>query len=368
MCYSKYCKKNILNAFFVLVCHLIIIFPFRAEADESHQDIYPYIKVEVEQNFDGISRTGVGIDGFIPIFDIDTQLFFSNIKIANYFNGTFYGGFFLGYRFLLPKSQLLYGAYVSIDAKKTANGNYFNRFIFGLEHWIQNWFFGTTIYSPIGTEVKNNGYLYEKAIPGISAEIGYQFSQKFSAYIEGYSFHTINMGNAPGVVLKFKQNLMSKNTNPYFLDKIDLEVGIQKDKFTGNSVFLELSFKMGAPHGDYISDGVAAHMTDTIFRSPNRFVVEQEFDPPSGSSTTTPSGDYHKIKGICRYMYGDISSAGGSSSYCPNLNTPASKADAGHPNFATFSSLTFIDSKKTIWGWEVEFEKDIYHGNQPPNS
>lgn len=57
-----------------------------------------------------------------------------------------------------------------------------------------------------------------------------------------------------------------------------------------------------------------------------------------------------------------------SSSYCPNLNTPASKADAGHPNFATFSSLTFIDSKKTIWGWEVEFEKDIYHGNQPPNS
>jgi hypothetical protein len=173
-------------------------------------------------------------------------------------------------------------------------------------------------------------------------------------------------------MLKFKQNLLSKNANPYFLDKIDLETGIQKDKLMGNLVFLKLSFKMGTPHGDYVSDDVAVHMTDTIFRGPNRFVIEKGVnppsDPPSGSSTVTSSGDYHKIKGTCRYMYGDVSSASGSSSYCPGLNTPASKSDAEHPNFETFSGLTYIDSKKTIWGWEVEFEKDVYHDNQPPNS
>lgn len=51
------------------------------------------------------------------------------------------------------------------------------------------------------------------------------------------------------------------------IDQVDLEIGVQKDKLTGNRIFAELIFRIGAPDNNSTPEGVAAHMTDTISRS-----------------------------------------------------------------------------------------------------
>jgi hypothetical protein len=244
----------------------------------SHQNISPYIKAGMLQDFGTVNKTGITLDGFIPIIGNDTNLFFSNLKLDKYSNKTFDGGAYLGYRHLLPEAQKLFGVYAGFNFKKTENGNYFNQATLGLECWIQQWFLDYKIFTPLGNSKKAYGNpniedSYERALAGTSAEIGYEFSQKSAVYLEGYYLRAFDTNNVPGIRVKLKQNLFSKKTNTGTLDQINLEVGVQKDKLTGNKVFLELNFKLGGSSKSTPND-VAAHMIDTI--SKNKIFIEKK--------------------------------------------------------------------------------------------
>ena len=257
-------------------------------SSKSQPDIYPYINAKMLQDFGTHSKTGMGLDAFVPIVDANTRLFFSNVKLNNYSNKTFDGSVYFGYRHLLPEEQKLYGVYASLDFKKTEDGDYFKQITLGAEYWIHQWFFGYKMFSPIG----NSENSYEQAVPGVGAEIGYEFSKKSTVYIEGYYLNTFNTNSVPGVGVKLKQNLFSKATGSGVLDQVDLEIGARKDKLTGNRLFVELSFKIGASSNNSTPDGVAAHMTDTLSR--NRIFIEKkpkaEAKLVSAVSSSKPSG------------------------------------------------------------------------------
>jgi len=361
---------NKLFKFYLLSLNLLIYFiiPVNLEANNSNQDINPYIKANVAQSVGSDSKTGLEIDGFLPIVNTNKQLFFANIKLDGYSNEIFAGGFYLGYHYLQPTSQRLYGAYIGFDINKSVSDNYFNRVIIGLEHWFRQYFFGATIYTPIHNKIKNNGYFYEQVVPGVSAEIGYEFSKKASAFIEGYYFfYTSNAKKTPGVKFKLKQNLFNKNTKLDLLNKMDLEIGIRKDKHIGNLIFIGLSFNVGTPYSDSVPDGVAVHMADSIFRGSALFISETLPKPAADYKNTNENNTNkrcYSIESPCRYMYGEVEPAGGSSSYCPNLSSPSSKNDSRSPKFKTISDLTYLESRKAVWGWYVLFDKIICTGNK----
>ena len=193
-------------------------------SSKSRPEIYPYINAKMLQDFGTHSKTGMGLDAFIPIIDANTRLFFSNVKLNNYSNKTFDGSVFFGYRHLLLEEQRLYGVYTSLDFKKTEDGDYFKQITLGAEYWLHQWFFGYKMFSPIG----NSENSYEQAVPGVGVEIGYEFSKRSTVYVEGYYLNTFNTTSTPGVGIKLKQNLFSKATNSGVLDQVDLEIGVQK--------------------------------------------------------------------------------------------------------------------------------------------
>ena len=209
-------------------------------------EIYPYVNVKVLQDFDSLSKdvdahskTGVGLDAFIPVFINGTQLYFSNLKLDNYSNKTFDGGLYFGYRHLLPEAQRLFGLYASLDFKKKEGNDFLKQVTLGTEYWIRQWFFGGKIFGPIASSDNS----YEQVVPGIEADVGYEFSKKTTGYLEGYYLNTSRMGKVPGGRVKLKQNLFTKKTNTGMLDQVDLEIGVQKDKLTGNRIYCRINLQ-----------------------------------------------------------------------------------------------------------------------------
>lgn len=292
---------------------------------KSLSEIYPYLNVDVLQDFDTHSKTGIGLDAFIPVVETGNKLFFSNVKVNDYSNKTFDGGVYFGYRQLLPEEQKLYGVYTAFDFKKAEEGNYFKQITLGTEYWLHQWFFGYKMFSPIG----NSENSYERAVPGVDAEIGYEFSKKTIVYVGGYYLNTLDTSSAPGVRIKLKQNLFSKATGSGILDQVNLEVGAQRDKLKGTRVFAELKFQIGASYSNSAVNGVAAHMADTISR--NRIFIEKKARNENivVGSISDSGKAVEKNKTLvtqCSYLKNGSLVRSGSSSLCPTSRNAVSSA------------------------------------------
>lgn len=288
---------------------LLLCFTALAQAE---QQLYPYIDAKMLQHFSSNSKTGIGLDAFIPIIEaIDTKLFFSNVKINGYSNKFFDGGAYFGYRSLTPEQQTLYGIYAAVDFKHTINDSYFQYITLGTEYWNNKWFFSPKIFSPVG----KNEDSYGKALSGISAEVGYELYEKSTVYLEGYYLKTFYTSNAPGVKIWLKQNLFN-NISANLLNNIDLEAGVQADKISKMRVFLGLNFKLGAPIDKNSTQGVAKHMADTITR--NGAFVFTENKPTIGID---------KTRGITCYYDSYNLKVDDSSQYCPVQYSTISKSN-----------------------------------------
>lgn len=269
------------------------------------RNMYPYLNLQALQDIDSNSKTGGGLDAFIPIVsnDLNTKLFFSNIKLNGYTNQWFDGGAYLGYRSLQAETQNLYGLYASIDFKKLKDYNYLEQITLGAEYWHKRWFFNPKVFTPVGKKES----IYEKALPGASLEIGYEFVPDSIVYLEGYYLRTFYTSNTPGVKIRLKQNLFSNYSKLSLLNQVDLEVSAQTDKVTKTRVSLGVNFKIGDSSKRSIDQGVARHMRDTISRSRDFIVTEKKpFIPITTSEQMTCGYDM---------VTGDITS--GSFSNCP---------------------------------------------------
>lgn len=284
-------------------------------------EIHPYVNANALHDNDSHNKTGIGLDAFIPVAGTNTELFFSNMKLNSYSNKTFDGGLYFGYRRLLPEAQKLCGVYVALDFKNTENNNYFKQITLGAEYWLHQWYFGYKIFSPVGKN-DNGG----KVVPGIGADIGYEFSKKTAVHLEGYYLNQFNTNNVPGVGIKLKQNLLQE-TRSTWLDQVNLEIGVQKDRLAGTRVLAELKFKMGVSANNSAIDGVAAHMTDTISR--NRVFVEQE------TKMVMVDADCYYWKDA-----GELAKHG-SNSVCPRTYSAAIAKNSGNTLIDTFQDRAF---------------------------
>lgn len=261
----------------------------------------PYVQLGGTQFFNTRNNnTAINIDLFIPIWQISTDLIFVDIRTYDRLGKSFEGNLHFGYRHLLPEKQILYGIYGAFDSKRTSFGNYFNQLILGGEYWIKNWFIGGNIYKTIGdtldrinnkyaeeAKVQQNGIyknilittdsLYERAMSGIDAEVGYEFTKGLTGYVGGYYFGAkgVNTVLGPRARLAYDWSLDNDSRILGIFDKIGLEGGVQKDKPRGTTWYLSINFRIGwLPEKQPVLSGVSRHMIDPVRRDIDIVSVE----------------------------------------------------------------------------------------------
>lgn len=278
----------------------------------------PYLQIEGSRLFNISSyRAAVAGDLFIPVWQNHYGIIFTDMRVYDPAGRPFEGNVQLGYRHLSSDEQCLYGIYGSFDRKKSALGNYFNQITLGGEYWMGRWFIGGNIYQPIGihgreiTSSAINGdwvtrdKKYEKAVPGIDAEVGYDFTDSITGYVGGYYYHDGDIGTKYGPKARLSYDWsLDKGRILGVFDKIGFEAGIQRDKPQGTIWYLSTNVRIGwMPKDRSVLQGVVRHMVDPLRRDPNIIIMdsketekenrtEQELPnlPPPEGGGGSPSG------------------------------------------------------------------------------
>lgn len=228
------------------------------------------------------SRMSANTDFFIPLWQNQSSLLFSDIRLYGYNNNAIIGNFSFSFRHLIPNAKQIVGIHASFGHRKTNHGNHFNQLAIGGEYRISRLFLGTNFYKPIGT-TKNSisdtvitaagiGRHYEKALPGIDAEIGYDLTDNFSGYISGYYFKNSDHQNIYGPKASLTYDISASGAGKILkiLDKIRLAGSIQKDKSHGTTGCVGINFRIGLlPNTKNSTTGTEKHMSNPIRSNPN---------------------------------------------------------------------------------------------------
>ncbi|MBU0743908.1 MAG: inverse autotransporter beta domain-containing protein [Gammaproteobacteria bacterium] len=252
----------------------------------------PYIEVGGTRFFDaGDPNYAVILDLFTPIWQDQTKLGFANLRYTDRSGPPFEVNLHLGYRQLSEEKQRLYGVYFAFDRKRTEGKSYFNQLALGMEFWNKNWFVGGNIYKPLGgaksighyTEkemelyrnkiFKNIGITrdleHEKAMPGIDAEIGYEFIRGLVGYVGGYYFNASEMTALYGPKFRLTYDYSRRDGKKVLgmFDKVGFTSGVQRDNPRGTVWHLGVNFRLGWSHdASKVLDGVSRHMMDPVRR------------------------------------------------------------------------------------------------------
>jgi len=264
----------------------------------------PYVEVGAVKHINQTSRGAAIYDLFIPIYQKDSQLIFTDLRLFDRTGKSIEGNIHLGYRKLYPDLKNMFGIYGAYDHRRSDSGNAFNQLTLGFEYWHDKWFIGGNIYKPIretkksiGKEATNftsrnvsitSGAIelirtdttktkeyYEKVLPGIDGEIGYSFTDNLTSYIGGYYFAAADATTIAGPKMRLTYDYR-KSTGRIFgiLDGVSIEAGAQHDKPRGNTAYIGIKLKMGLI--DSIASvtnsnifGFERHMMDLIRRDPD---------------------------------------------------------------------------------------------------
>jgi len=264
----------------------------------------PYVEVGAVKHINQTSRGAAIYDLFIPIYQKDSQLIFTDLRLFDRTGKSIEGNIHLGYRKLYPDLKNMFGIYGAYDHRRSDSGNAFNQLTLGFEYWHDKWFIGGNIYKPIRETKKSIGKeatnftsrnisinseaielirtdttktkeYYEKVLPGIDGEIGYSFTGNLTSYIGGYYFAVANATTIAGPKMRLTYDYR-KSTGRIFgiLDGVSIEAGAQHDKPRGNTAYIGIKLKMGLI--DSIASvtnsnifGFERHMMDLIRRDPD---------------------------------------------------------------------------------------------------
>lgn len=254
----------------------------------------PYLQIGGTKYFPGKeSKAAANIDLFIPIWQQNlTDLVFTDLRISDRTGPSFEGNIHLGYRHLIPSKQQLWGVYGAFDRRKTGARNFFNQVTLGGEYWIKNWFLGANIYKPFGKTTKNIdafktdiAYINnskgtydnievtttlqnEKALPGVDAEVGYEFIDGLVGYVGGYYFKAADADKVCGPKARLAYDWSAKSGRILgVFDKIGLEAAVKRDKPRGTAFYLSANFRIGLlPDGNSKLQGIYRHMVDPVRR------------------------------------------------------------------------------------------------------
>ncbi|CAL7960025.1 exported hypothetical protein [Gammaproteobacteria bacterium] len=258
--------------------------------EASGNNYQPYVQVGGTRFFNvHESKAAATADLFIPLWQNGlTDLIFTDLRVNDRSGTPFEGNIHLGYRHLFSESQQSIGLYGAFDRKKTQFGNYFNQFTFGGEYWIQDWFVGANYYQPIGNTEKlidrviiditplvadqaimGVNLTSEKAMPGVDAEVGYEFTEGLVGYVGGYYFGANNAATVygPRARLAYDWSLSNGRRILGIFDKVGLEAGIQRDKPRGVTGYLSVNVRIGWLFDKKAAlQGISRHMIDPVRR------------------------------------------------------------------------------------------------------
>src|SRR3990172_9920061 len=284
-----------------------LFFPSVLYADnlDDRNKYQPYFEMGGAKYFNQNSSVAGIYDLFIPLYQQkEDQIFFTDLRIFDRSGSSFEGNVHLGYRKIFLDTKQMFGIYGSFDRKRSDNQNLFNQLTLGAEYWHNKWFVGGNIYKPIGatkklvggieteetiitsrniTEIKITNKLYEKALYGFDAEIGYAITDNLTAYAGGYYFTAANADVIAGPKINLTYEYKrSPGRILGVLDGISIEAGAGHDKPRGNTAYIGIKFKIGLTNLDKNSNvsGFERHMVELVRRDPdivvNNLPLEQQ--------------------------------------------------------------------------------------------
>ena len=251
----------------------------------------PYLEFGGAKYFNQTTNIAGIYDLFIPLFQQEDQLLFTDIRIFDRSGSSAEGNFHLGYRKLIDLTQM-FGIYGAFDYKRSNSQNSFQQLTLGLEYWHHNWFAGANIYKPIGITKKyvgetsnqelinNRGIakiittnkLYEEALPGIDAELGYALTESLTSYVGGYYFAASGAETVTGPKIRVTYDYLQPVGRILgIVDGISIEAGAQHDKPRGYTAYVGLKFKVGLTNLAKNSNisGFKRHMVELVKRDPD---------------------------------------------------------------------------------------------------
>ncbi|HJZ23914.1 MAG TPA: inverse autotransporter beta domain-containing protein [Candidatus Babeliales bacterium] len=286
---------------FGLFTHTVL----HAADNSDNQNRYkPYFELGGAKYFNQNSNAAGIYDLFIPLYQQKgDQIFFTDLRIFDRSGSSFEGNVHLGYRKIFLDTKQMFGIYGSFDRKRSDNQNLFNQLTLGAEYWHDKWFVGGNIYKPVGTtkkligeietqetiitsrnitEIKITNKLYEKALYGFDAELGYAITDNLTAYAGGYYFTAANADVIAGPKINLTYEY-KRSTGRILgvLDGISIEAGAGHDKPRGNTAYIGIKFKIGLTNLDKNSNvsGFERHMVELVRRDPDivvKNILEQQ--------------------------------------------------------------------------------------------
>ncbi len=250
----------------------------------------PYLQLGGYRFFNvNTAKAAAGGDVFVPLWQQPSQLIFTHLRFFDRTGKPFEGNAHVGYRHLVPEKDHLYGIYGAFDRKRSEFGNYFNQLTLGVEGWFRGLFVGGNFYQPIGStgklisttgvtgeldRVQNNVWitrnkLYEKAMGGGDAEIGYELVKGLVGYVGGYYFNAKDTPSISGPKARVTYDWSLDSGKRVFgvFDKFGLEAGVQKDNVRGTTCYLGANIRVGLlPNYGSNLQGAARHMVDLVRR------------------------------------------------------------------------------------------------------
>ena len=272
----------------------------RAQINSKLASTYkPYLEVGGAKYFNQATNVSGIYDLFIPLLQQEDQLLFTDIRIFDRSGSAVEGNFHLGYRKLLDPSQM-FGIYGAFDYKKSDKQNSFHQLTLGLEYWHHTWFVGANAYKPIGITKKYVGEttflqevpssrsiakiittnkLYEEALPGVDAELGYALTEDLTSYVGGYYFAASGAETVTGPKIRVTYDYLQPVGRILgVVDGISIEAGAQHDKPRGYTAYIGLKFKVGLTSLTKNSNvsGFKRHMVELVKRDPDIVVGQSQ--------------------------------------------------------------------------------------------
>ncbi|CAL7964042.1 Protein translocase subunit SecA (modular protein) [Gammaproteobacteria bacterium] len=302
---------------------------FSPQFDQSQNQLFspqnkyqPYFEIGGAKYFNQASRAAGIYDLFIPLLQSDDRLLFVDLRIFDRTGSASEGNLHLGFRKLYPDTKQMIGIYGSFDRKRSDKGNDFDQLTVGVEYWNNRCFVGGNIYKPIGITSKYLGKIqtaelmptgrnigkiktttntyYDKALPGVDAELGYAITDNLTSYAGGYYFNTKDADPIAGPKIRLTYDYQKPVGHILgVLDGVSVEVGVQHDAARGNSAYLGIKFKVGLTNFKKNSNlpGFERHMVELVRRDPDIVVgkaktVKVELSNQQGYvSDTSNDGD-----------------------------------------------------------------------------
>jgi hypothetical protein len=239
------------------------------------------------------AKIAATVDLFAPLWQNGlTDLVFTDLRVNDRSGTPFEGNIHLGYRHLFSESQQSFGIYGAFDRRKTESRNYFNQITVGGEYWIKKCFIGANYYQPVGNTQRlvgenertdDMGYtyknvrnfvvtqsvIYEKAMRGTDAEVGYEFLDGLVGYAGGYYFGASEVATVYGPRVRLSYDWSLGNGRKIFgiFDKVGLEAGVQRDKPRGATGYLSANIRIGHLSSKQpVLNGISRHMIDPVRR------------------------------------------------------------------------------------------------------